>query len=99
MAIDTETTARVLKAIKAAGAEGISLKDLESKTGIRYRILHNVTWVMEGSPREGTLAHRDQKVIKRVNTGRTVLYAALAKGEPEDPTMRGKYATRGSVEA
>jgi hypothetical protein len=33
----------VLKVIQESGSEGITLKALEDQTGIRYRVLHNVT--------------------------------------------------------
>lgn len=74
---------KVLEAIKDAGKDGISLKDLVEVTGIRYRVLHNVTWKLEGSP-EPKRDHpnygvpRDPKGIKveRVHKGKAI-YRAL----------------------
>jgi hypothetical protein len=34
-------------AIVPAGPDGIELVDLEQATGLRYRVLHNVTWRLE----------------------------------------------------
>ena len=83
----------VLAKVKAAGAQGITIGDLAKATGLPYRVVHNVTWRMEGGPKDGSLKHPDEKVIKRVNTDRKVLYAVFGKGDPT-PTMRGVYATK-----
>lgn len=40
----------VLGHIARAGDNGISIPKLVEKTGLRYRVLHNVTWTLEGSP-------------------------------------------------
>jgi hypothetical protein len=62
----TDVLEDVFKAIDKAGPEGISLKALEDATGVRYRVLHNVTWRLEV---------REER-IHRVGEGRKVLYAA-----------------------
>jgi hypothetical protein len=86
---------KVFSAIKAAGREGITLKELCDKTGLRYRVVHNLTWRMEGGPVEGELKHPTQRTIKRVNLDRTVRYATM--GRDKTPHMRPgrRFATQG----
>lgn len=76
----------VMQAITEAGDEGITLKALSEATGLPYRVVHNVTWRLEGSPevrpnnkagrKLGEPAKPDEAKIQRVGKGRTVLYAA-----------------------
>lgn len=98
--IDPQVVELVVKAIKTNKGKA-TLKDITNTTKLPYRVVHNVTWRMEGSPKGGTLTKREEAMIKRVNTSRKVEYALITKGESTKftPTMRGKYATRGSVEA
>ena len=100
MELNKDHVAKVHKAITAHKGHA-TLKDITATTGLPYRVVHNLTWRMEGSPKGGTLTKREEATIKRVNTGRTVEYGRIAKGESTafTPTMRGKYATKGSVEA
>jgi D-alanyl-D-alanine dipeptidase len=63
----TDVLEEVFKAIDKAGPEGITLKALEEQTGIRCRVLHNVTWHLK------TKAEK----IRRVGEGRTVRYASV----------------------
>jgi hypothetical protein len=92
--IDPITQGKVLEAIKA-GKGTATLKDIVSKTGLPYRVVHNVTWRMEGAPRQGTLLHREEAVIRRTNLGRTVTYGVRPKGDSTANTENHKYATRG----
>lgn len=78
---------RVMGFITKAGEEGITLKDLSEKTGLPYRVVHNVTWRLEGSPaikdnaskgiKIGDVQKADEVRAKRVGKGRTVRYAAV----------------------
>lgn len=70
---------QVYEAIQAAGEDGITLKDLEETTGLRYRVLHNVTWRLEGGPSKdgSTRKYPDNVKVQRVGAGRTVRYASL----------------------
>jgi hypothetical protein len=36
--------------IVRAGEDGITIPDLVNLTGLRYRVLHNVAWTLEGAP-------------------------------------------------
>lgn len=90
----TTNEVKVLDIIKKS-PKGITLKDLEVKSGLRYRVIHNLTWRLEGGPKDGNLTL--PKHIQRVNVSRGVLYAPLKRGQSKDPNMSGKYATRGSV--
>jgi hypothetical protein len=92
--VNPETVARVLKAITAKKGTA-TLKDIVESTGLRYRVVHNLTWRMEGAPRNGTLLHREEAVIRRTNLGRTVTYGVRPKGDTTANTESRKYATRG----
>jgi hypothetical protein len=86
----------VLDKVRAAGPKGITIGDLAKAVNLPYRVVHNVTWRMEGGPANGTLKHPDEKVIKRINTDRKVIYAVLGKGDPTPVMAPGRvYATRG----
>lgn len=74
---------KVLKAVKAAGGAGISLKLLSEKTGLRARVVHNVTWRMEGSPEIHDNAKTklgvprkpmERSIHRKSGTGRSVVY-------------------------
>jgi len=43
-------------ALHSAGEAGLSLRELEVETGLRYRVLHNVTWRLEQQGRAQRLA-------------------------------------------
>lgn len=88
---------KVLARVKAAGKAGIGLADLAKATGLPYRVVHNITWRMEGSPKDGALRKPEERVIVRVNTDRKVLYAIRPKGTGF--SMRGIYATKAQEEA
>jgi hypothetical protein len=62
----SDVQAQVFQAIRAAGPEGITLKALGDATGLRYRVLHNVTWALETKT----------ETVHRVGEGRRVVYAA-----------------------
>jgi hypothetical protein len=85
----TDVLEAVFKAIEKAGPEGITLKALEDQTGIRYRVLHNVTWHLE------TRAEK----IRRVGEGRTVRYANVeAKAKPA-PRKRATSSRKSTSKA
>lgn len=87
-----EGTDRVLEVIRKAGRGGITLAEIVEKTGIPYRKVHNITWRLEGGPKEGELRHPEDRKARRVNgSERTVRYAA---GTDPAFDMRGVYATR-----
>jgi hypothetical protein len=83
----------VLGHIARAGEEGVTLAELVGLTGLEYRVLHNVTWVLEGSPEPspgspnyGVPRHPDRIRARRLkSSGRTVRYTALTApaDEPE----------------
>lgn len=50
-------------AIVRAGPAGIDLVDLEPATGLRYRVLHNVTWRLE---QQGRVARISQRPVRYV---------------------------------
>jgi len=57
-------------AIAQAGPPGIELGDLVQATGLRYRILHNVTWRLEQQGRAFRVSHRPVRyVAKRWHRG------------------------------
>lgn len=76
----------VLDRIVEAGDTGITIPELVNQTGLPYRVLHNVTWTLEGSPEPspsspnyGIPRYPDQIRARRLNTGdRTVRYAATS---------------------
>jgi hypothetical protein len=76
----------VFNAIQEAGSEGITLKALEDQTGIRYRVLHNVTWHLE------TKADK----IRRVGEGRTVRYSSV-DAKPNPAPRKGATSSRKST--
>jgi hypothetical protein len=79
----------VFKAIQEAGREGITLKALEDQTGIRYRVLHNVTWHLE------TTAGN----IRRVGEGRTIRYATLVVEAKPASTKRTTSSRKSASKA
>lgn len=91
------TIAKVTQAVKSAGKEGATLSDLVSATGLTYRQVHNATWRMEGSPKDGACRKPEERVISRINTDRKVRYVLREAGTPT-PVMRGKFATRGALD-
>jgi hypothetical protein len=80
----TDVLEDVFKAIDKAGPDGIGLKALEEATGLRYRVLHNVTWRLEVK----------NERIYRVGQGRKVLFAA---NEVEAKPASRKRAPRRSA--
>jgi hypothetical protein len=90
--INSPEVKKVLDIVGKAGPEGITLKELEAKSGLRYRVVHNITWRLEGSPKEGKRAHLDEWKLIRVNTDSKVRYGLKPAGTP-NVEMRGKYAT------
>jgi hypothetical protein len=80
----------VLQALKGK-KDGLTLKQLEDATGIDYRVLHNVTWRLEGSPevrnkaRFGEINKPTERAIERVGEGRTVRYKAIVKRVRKTP--------------
>lgn len=72
----------VIAALKGK-KDGLTLKALEEATGVEYRVLHNVTWRLEGSPevrnkaKFGELRDPEGRKIQRVGEGRTVRYALV----------------------
>lgn len=88
----------VLGAVKAAGKDGITLAELVQTTGLPYRVVHNVTWRLEGSPKQGSTTKPDERKIARVNTDRKVRYAMpryQPTGAKAPLVMAGKFATTG----
>jgi len=84
---------KVLAVISKAPAEGISLKDLSTATGLTYRQLHNVTWRMEGSPKQGKVTKPDEVLVHRTGETTSVRYTP---GKPAKAlTFRGKYVVKG----
>jgi hypothetical protein len=90
----TRTTVRaevhfpaVLEALKGK-KDGMTLQEMVAATKVDYRILHNVTWRLEGSPevrdktKIGELRKPDEKRIQRVGEGRTVRYALVPTRKP-----------------
>jgi len=75
---DADTQAKVLAAIRTAGKTGASLRELEAATKIRYRVLHNVTWHLEGRPVRGT-TRRGDKVQARRLPGNSVRYVVAGR--------------------
>lgn len=82
----------ILKVVKAKKGQA-TLKDIVEGTGLSYRVVHNLTWRMEGSPKNGSFTKKDEAVIRRTNLDRKVTYGLKPKGMAT-PTMRGKYATK-----
>lgn len=76
---------RVMAVITKAGPEGATLKAISEATGLGYRVVHNVTWRLEGSPavrdnpkksvKVGDVQKPDEVKAQRVGEGRTVKYA------------------------
>ena len=102
--ITDPTFVKVLDTLTKAGSTGLTLKELEDKTGLPYRSVHNITWRLEGSPKDGKIK-LDEVKIKRISTG-PVTYAVKAPGQPATAFQRdnpgeGKhtYATRPVVKA
>jgi hypothetical protein len=56
---------KVHAALLEAGEAGLTLRELEAVTGIRYRVLHNVTWRLE-----------QQSRARRVDRSRPIRYVA-----------------------
>jgi hypothetical protein len=84
---------KVLAVISKAPEGGVSLKDLSTATGLTYRQLHNVTWRMEGSPKEGRVTKPDEAIVHRTGDTTAVRYAPGKA--PKAPTFRGKYVVKG----
>jgi hypothetical protein len=80
----TDVLEDVFKAIDKAGPEGIGLKALGEATGLRYRVLHNVTWRLEV---------KDER-IHRVGEERKVLYAAVEAKPARKLRAPGKPAAK-----
>lgn len=82
---DGELQGKVLAVIEAAGEDGITLKALSDALGIRTRVLHNVTWKLEGSPEvkaeadtpKGEPRKPDEVRVKRLD-GRPVRWVKAA---------------------
>jgi hypothetical protein len=70
----------VFTAIQKAGPEGISLKALEDATGIRYRVLHNVTYHLE--------VKSEAPRIRRVGDGRKLVFASVEQASKPAPRKR-----------
>jgi hypothetical protein len=72
----------VVAFLKKAGTKGATLTEISEATNLRGRVVHNVTWRLEGSPevrdkeKFGTLRKPDERQIHRLSgTGRNVRYA------------------------
>jgi hypothetical protein len=83
----------VLTAIQKAGPEGISLKDLEKATGLRYRVLHNVVWTLGENPK------LDTPRIKRVGEGRKLVFASVEAKPDRKPRARKPAASKSTAKA
>jgi hypothetical protein len=51
--------------IVQAGPQGIELVDLEQATGLRYRVLHNVTWRLEQQGRVYRVSNRPVRYVAK----------------------------------
>ena len=88
----TENMNKCLAVIEKAGKEGLTLKEIEAATHLPYRVVHNATWRLEGSPKESKRLHLEEWKVIRVNTDSRVRYAKKPAGTPNQE-FRGKYAT------
>lgn len=84
--ITDPTFVKVLDTLTKAGKDGLTLGELSEKTGIPYRAVHNITWRLEGSPKDGRVKTEEQK-IKRVSRG-PVRYAVILPGQPRTTFLR-----------
>lgn len=97
----------VLDHIVGAGDTGITISELVQRTGLPYRVLHNVTWTLEGSPdpstrspHYGTPRHPDQVRARRLNTSdRFVRYVATDPATSAAAARLGESTTSENLEA
>jgi hypothetical protein len=55
----------VQQAIVQAGPTGVELVDLEQATGLRYRVLHNVTYRLEQQGRAYRISNRPVRYVAK----------------------------------